>query len=148
MIIAPYNELLFISQVTLPWGSTATSTQTPSPLLGDCLPTWRHQGVWILKADKSLLFLPSPGRGYPMGNRVLPLLTKTEMEESRKRCFPASEMRLCAPSVSGITFRNIVLLPYLSRREQLLIPPPQKSLWLVSTFTGWFFYFCHMQNIY
>lgn len=100
------------------------------------------------KQRKSLLFLPSPGRGYPMGNRVLPLLTKTEMEESRKLCFPASEMRLCAPSVSGITFRNIVLLPYLSRREQLLIPPPQKSLWLVSTFTGCFFYFCHMQNIY
>lgn len=95
--------------------------------------------AWNLKAEKFLLFLPSPGRGYPVGNRVLPLLMKREKEESRRLSFPASDMRLCASSVPGITSRNIVLPLYLSHHEQLLIPPPQKSLWLVSTFTISFF---------
>lgn len=99
--------------------------------------------VWILKAWEFLLFLPNPGMSYSMGKGALPLLMKREKEECRKFCFPASEIRACASHVSAITFRNPAFLPYLCHREQVLIPPPWKSLCLVKTFTN-SFYFCHM----
>lgn len=72
----------------------------------------------ILKAEKSLLFLPSPGRGYPAWKGALPLLTKTERR--KQKTLLQHLKRLSALSASGITFRNTVLLPYLSCREQLL----------------------------
>lgn len=72
----------------------------------------------ILKAEKPLLFLPSPGRGDTAWNGALPLLTETERR--KQKTLLQHLKRLRALSASGITFRNIVLLPYLSCREQLL----------------------------
>lgn len=130
------QHVLFWPQFTWPRGSAATSTQMPSLPLGDSFPTWRHQVECESSKQESRCCSCHPLAGATQwGTAYCPFWWK-ERKKKAENCLPASETRLCASSVSGITFRNTVLLPYLSRREQLLIPPPQKSFWLVGTFTN------------
>lgn len=136
MIVTSYNEWMqhLMPPFTFPWGSAAASTQMPSLLLGYSFPTWRQQKECEFSKQKSLRCSCHLLAGPTQWGQSTTHLTKTRERSKQKICFPASEKRLCALSVSGIALRNIVLLPYLSHKEQLLIPPPQKSLWLVSTF--------------